>query len=201
MNAYEMAQAFGLAGTPAEIVAQLKATGLTLRKIKLADLLFLMNNRNMLVRLIRPADTGEKWAGTVVNMVLYLNESGSPEQAAAVNQWFSHITNDRNEFFDTTMISFASTFWALALALGGGPGMPSAADFKAAADLGGGWLFADLTPEIYLQQKQDAEDAVAQSAIQARITNATALANERITPAMTAEQQAAAWATAWAEAV
>lgn len=39
------------------------------------------------------------------------------------------------------------------------------------------------------------------AAIRARITNASALANERITASDTPEQQAAKWATAWAEAV
>jgi hypothetical protein len=164
MNAYEKAQELGLTGTDSEIVAQLKATGLTANKIRLADLLFTLNNRGMLVRLIRPADTGEKWAGTVVNMVLYLNDSGSPEQAAAVNQWFSHITNDRNEFFDTTLIPFASTFWALAQALGGGPGMPSPEDFEAVAALGGGWLFSDLTEAQYAAQRQAAIDQAAKKA-------------------------------------
>jgi hypothetical protein len=156
MNAYEKAQSLGLTGTDAEIVAALKVTGLTASKIALADLLFTLNNRGMLVRLIRPVDTGEKWSGTVVNMVLAVNAGGSPQHAAAVNQWFSHITNDRNQFFDTTVPEFSAPFWALAQSMGGLQNMPSAADFAAVAALGGGWLFADLTAEQFAAQRNAA---------------------------------------------
>jgi hypothetical protein len=166
MNAYEKAQSIGLTGTDAEIVASLKATGLTASKIALADLLFTLNNRGMLVRLIRPVDTGEKWSGTVVNMVLAVNADGSPQHAAAVNQWFSHITNDRNQFFDTTVAEFSAPFWALAQSMGGLQNMPSAADFSAVAALGGGWLFADLTAEQFAAQRQAAQSAISQQALQ-----------------------------------
>ena len=157
MSAYEKAVSLGLTGTDAQIVAALKSTGLTASKIPLADLLFLLNNRGMLVRLIRPADTGEKWSGTAVNMVLAINANGTPEQAAAVNQWFSHIANDRNNFFDTTLPNFGGAFWALSQMMTGQPGMPTSADFAAVAALGGGWLFADLTPEQFAAQRQAAE--------------------------------------------
>jgi len=157
MNAYETAQSLQLTGTDAEIVAALRATGLTHARISLDDLLFVMNNRGMLVRLIRPVDTGEKWDGTIVKMVLYLNANGSPEQSAAVNQWFSHVTNDRNNYFDTTMPAFATSFWSLSQALGGTPMMPTVADFAAVAALGGGWRFADLTTEQFTAQRTDAE--------------------------------------------
>lgn len=164
MNAYEKAQQLGLTGTDSEIVAALKAMGLTARPIRLDELLFLLNNRGMLVRLIRPADTGEKWAGTVVNMVLWLNANGTPEQSFAVNQWFSHITNDRNNLFDTTNPLFASSFWSLSQLLAGGETMPSAADFAAVATLGGGWLFADLTVEQFTAQRTAAELQAAKQA-------------------------------------
>jgi hypothetical protein len=164
-NAYQIAQNLGLVGTDQEIVDQLKATGITATRIHLADLLFLLNNRGMLVRLIRPVDTGEKWAGTVVNMVLALNASGTPEQAAAVNQWFSHITNDRNQFFDTTVAAFSAPFWALSQSMAGLPGMPSAEDFAAVAALGGGWLFASLTVQQYLSDKAEHDAQVAANVI------------------------------------
>lgn len=169
MNGYEKAVSLGLTGTDAEIVATLRASGLTAQKIALADLLFLLNNRGMLVRLIRPADTGEKWAGTAVNMVLAINASGTPEQAFAVNQWFSHITNDRNQFFDTTQPEFAAAFWALSQSVAGGPGMPSAADFAAVAALGGGWLFADLTAEQFATQREAAEASALRQSLRSRI--------------------------------
>jgi hypothetical protein len=162
MNAYEKAQSLGLTGTDAEIVAALKATGLTASRIALGDLLFLLNNRGMLVRLIRPADTGEKWSGTVVNMVLAVNASGTPEQAFAVNQWFSHITNDRNQFFDTTVPEFSAPFWALSRSMADLPTMPSALDFEAVANLGGGWLFSTLTLEEYQSQKAASQATISQ---------------------------------------
>lgn len=160
MNAYEKSIELDLTGKPAEIVAALRATGLTERKIKLADLLFLLNNRGMLIRLIRPADTGEKWAGTAVNMVLAINAGGTQEQAFAVNQWFSHITNDRNEYFDTTLPKFAGAFWSLAQSVAGGEGMPSVEDFAAVSALGGGWLYAGLTVEEFAAQKSAAQAAI-----------------------------------------
>ncbi len=165
MNAYQKSIELNLTGTSQEIVNQLKASGLTANPIKLDDLLFLLNNRGMLIRLIRPADTGEKWAGTIVNMVLYLNTNGTPEQTTAVNQWFSHITNDRNKIFDTTQIAFSSAFWALAQSFGGQPNFPSAEDFTAVAELGGGWLFAELSVEQYNADKVAIEITTAQQAL------------------------------------
>lgn len=181
MNAYETAQALGLSGSDAEIVAVLQSTGLTARPIQLGDLLYTLNNRGMLIRLIRPADTGEKWAGSVVNMVLYLNASGTPEQAAAVNQWFSHITNDRNNLFDTTQVAFAAAFWSLAQAFGGQPTFPTAADFAAVADLGGGWRFAGLTAEQFAAEK---DAALADANRQTLLTQWNTILNESINPAL-----------------
>ena len=179
MNAHEKAQQLGLTGTDSEIVAALKAKGLTARPIRLDELLFLLNNRGMLVRLIRPADTGEKWAGTVVNMVLWLNTNGTPDQAFAVNQWFSHITNDRNNLFDTTNPLFASSFWSLSQELAGGQTMPSTEDFAAVAALGGGWLFANLTVEQFAAQRTAAESlALKQAALDLAQNTAAEAARE-----------------------
>lgn len=172
MNAYEKSVELGLTGEPADIVAALRATGVTARKIPLAELLFTLNNRNMLVRLIRPADTGEKWAGTLVNMTLYLNENGTADQAAAVNRFFSHITNDRNSFFDTTDPEFAAPVWMLAQNLAGQPTMPSSEDFAAVAGLGGGWLFADLTVEEFAAQRQAAEAVQLRNEMRSRLNAA-----------------------------
>ena len=179
MTAYEKAQQLGLTGTDSEIVEALKAKGLTARPIRLDELLFLLNNRGMLVRLIRPADTGEKWAGTVVNMVLWINANGTQDQSFAVNQWFSHITNDRNNLFDTTNPAFASSFWSLSQLLAGGETMPSAADFAAVAALGGGWLFDDLNTEEFAAQRAAAESlALKQAALDLVQNNAREAAQE-----------------------
>jgi hypothetical protein len=131
-------------------------------------------------------------------MVLALNASGTPEQAGAVNQWFSHITNDRNQFFDTTVAAFSAPFWALSQSMAGLPGMPSAEDVAAVAAVGGGWRFASLTVEQDAAQKATAEF---REPLEARVTNASALMLERAAADDTPEQLAAKWATAWMEAV
>lgn len=165
MNGYQKAQQLGLTGTPAEIVAQLKACGLTVEKITLGKLLFAMNEREMLTRLVRPADTGEKWSGSVINMILTVNAFGTDDQRVAANKWFSHITNDRNEFFDTTDPLIGGAFLQMAQAFGGQENMPSVADFQAIADLGGGWAYASLTPEQYEAQQAAAEAAAARASL------------------------------------
>jgi len=132
--------------TAAEIADALNAMPVTNYAIDLGELLFLLNNRGMLVRMIRPADTGEKWTGSVVDMITHVN-ANSPAMAGGVNQWFSHITNDRNHTFDTSQAQYGSQLKALATAFGGQPTMPTVDDFDAIADLGGGWKFGDVTPE------------------------------------------------------
>lgn len=161
MNAYKYAQSLGITGTDAEIVAHLQASSVTVKKIDLGDLLFVLNNRDMLVRLIRPADGGEKWIGSLVRMAIYLNDNGTTEQAAAVNRFFSHITNNRNEFFDTTDPQFAAPFYTLSQMMADQPTMPSSADFAAIVDLGGGYRFAGLTAEQFAAQRIEFETAQA----------------------------------------
>ena len=181
VNAYQKAQQLGITGTDVEIMLALRATGLTTNAIRLDDLLFVLNNRGMLIRLIRPADTGEKWAGTVVNMVLYLNQNGTPEQAAAVNQWFSHITNDRNNLFDTTRPEFAGAFWTLSRNFADLPGMPTSQDFEAVAALGGGWLYSTLTVEEIQSQRAAYE---AEQAADAASAAYAAAANAHLNPVL-----------------
>ena len=167
--------------TPAEIVAILQADIRTQKPIDLGQLLFVLNNRGMLVRLIRPADTGEKWSGTVVNMILYVNDQGDPQQAAAVNQWFSHITNDRNQKFDTTDPAFAGLVSLMKSTFGGQPGMPSVADFDAIFELGGGLKFASVTEsEVQKVISQHNAEESRQLAI-ARLNNAVDAVSQAIT--------------------
>jgi len=157
MNAYETAQSLGITGTDAEIVAALQATGLTHTKISIGDLLFLLRNRAMMTRLIRPADTGEKWGGSLINLILYATDSLPAEVSRSIETFFSHITDDRSQFFDTTMLAHSAPFWAMAQGFGGTPTMPTVDDFQAVAALGGGWQFADLTTEQFTAQRTDAE--------------------------------------------
>ena len=132
--------------TPEQITAAVNADARTVKPIELGELLDLLNRRKMLVRLIRPADTGEKWTGTVVNMILHVNDAaaGTP-LADAVNQWFSHITNDRNSVFDTTDATFAGQLALLATQFADQPNMPTAADFESITELGGGRRVSDVT--------------------------------------------------------
>lgn len=160
MNAYEKVQQLGLTGTDSEIVAVLKSTGLTARPIVLAELLFLLNFRGMLTKLVSN-NADEKWTGSVLAMKAAI--AADPVATAHVDQWLSHITNPRNTHWDTTDANYSAPFWAMAQAVAGGPGMPSVADFAAVAALGGGWLFADLTVEQFAAQRTA---AVAKAEIQ-----------------------------------
>jgi hypothetical protein len=154
MNAYEKAQQLGLTGTDSEQVAVLKSTGLTARPIVLADLLFLLNFRGMLTKLVSN-NADEKWTGTVLAMKAVI--AADPTATAHVDRWLSHITNPRNTHWDTTDANYSAPFWAMAQAVAGGQGMPSVDDFAAVAALGGGWLFADLTAEQFAAQRKSAE--------------------------------------------
>jgi hypothetical protein len=153
MNAYETSINLGLTGTDAEQVATLKATGVTARPIILAELLFLLNFRGMLTKLVNN-NSDEKWSGTVLAMKAAI--AADAVATAHVDRWLSHITNPRNTHWDTTDANYAAPFWAMSQAVAGGPGMPSAADFSAVAALGGGWLFADLTAEQFAAQRNAA---------------------------------------------
>jgi hypothetical protein len=153
MNAYETSINLGLTGTDAEQVATLKATGVTARPIILAELLFLLNFRGMLTKLVNN-NSDEKWSGTVLAMKAAI--AADAVATAHVDRWLSHITNPRNTHWDTTDANYAAPFWAMSQAVAGGPGMPSVEDFAAVAALGGGWLFADLTAEQFAAQRNAA---------------------------------------------
>jgi len=178
-NAFAKAQELGLTGTDAEIVATLKATGVTARSIVLSELLFLLNFRGMLTKLVSN-NADEKWTGSVLAMKAAI--AADPVATAHVDRWLSHITNPRNTHWDTTDAAYSAPFWAMAQAVAGGPGMPSSADFAAVAALGGGWLFAGLTVEQFAAQRTahiaDAEAAeAAQQAAAIRSARIASLTN------------------------
>jgi len=157
MNAYQTAQAYGLRGTDAEIVTQLQATGLTAKPIQLDELLFLLNARGMFVRVLRPAETGEKWGGSIVKMMEAIQASGNKEFIAAIDQWFSHITNSRNVKWDTTKLAYSTAAWGM-YATFKDTGIFQVGDFEAVVGLGGGWLFATLTESEYAEQVKAADN-------------------------------------------
>jgi hypothetical protein len=180
-NAYKTAQDLGLTGTDSEIVEQLRATGLTARPILLDELMDALNiPLKMLRRLPRPDSDGSKWSGTLFNMLLWVDQNGTPEQIDGLGSFFSHITNDRNLTFDTTSLVYGAQFWEVAQGFGGmSPLFPSAEDFAAVAALGGGWRFANLTVEQYESQRQDAEDQADREALESEWAD---FLNETVNP-------------------
>lgn len=166
MNAYEKAQQLGLIGTDSEQVAVLKSTGLTARSIILSELLFLLNFRGMLTKLVSN-NADEKWTGSVLAMKAAI--AADPVATAHVDRWLSHITNPRNTHWDTTDSAYSGPFWAMAQAVAGGQGMPSVEDFAAVAALGGGWLFADLTVETFAAQREAAEAVQLRAEMRSRL--------------------------------
>jgi hypothetical protein len=184
MNAYETLINLGLTGTDAEQVATLKATGVTARPIILAELLFLLNFRGMLTKLVNN-NSDEKWSGTVLAMKAAI--AADAVATAHVDRWLSHITNPRNTHWDTTDANYAAPFWALSQAVAGGQGMPSVEDFAAVAALGGGWLFADLTAEQFAAQRNA---AVAEADRQAFQSEWVSWLNETINPLIAAGDMA-----------
>lgn len=133
-------------------LAALQASKVTAKPIDLGDMLGLMNmsTPGMLTRLPRAADGGEKWTGTVINMVLA--EGTSPELQEPLNKFFSHITNDRNKTFNTTDPEFAGLLQLVKSSFADQENMPSTVDFDALIALGGGLKFGDVTA----QQIEDA---------------------------------------------
>jgi hypothetical protein len=164
-NAYAKAQELGLTGTDQEIVDQLKALGLTANRISLTYLMELLNFRSML-RKTDGSGGQERWIGTLQNLKAALVGLNLDAEVSAYEMWFSHVTNPRQSFWDTTVPEFAAGFWALKQNFAGVPNMPSEADFLAVAALGGGWLFADLTAEQFAAQRTAADAAIAQQELE-----------------------------------
>ncbi len=162
MNAYETAVSIGITGDVVTQYNTFKQYGLTKNKIAIGDLLFLLSDRDMMVRLIRPADTGEKWSGSLINLILYINSVGTPEQIVGVNKFFSHITNDRNTWFDTTNPNYSGPLLVMRSLFADQPTMPTSADFDALAGLGGGYVCGTL--EEFTNQRDEAEAVITRSA-------------------------------------
>ena len=119
-----------------------------------------------MTRLIRPTDTGEKWGGSLINLILYATDSLPAEVSRSIETFFSHITDDRSQFFDTTLLAHSAPFWAMSQGFGGSPTMPTVGDFTAVAALGGGWKFADLTTEQFTAQRVAAEMVAAKASLE-----------------------------------
>jgi hypothetical protein len=167
-NAYQTAVSLGLTTaivpesdpprgyTPAEIVLQLQATGVTHQPISLAYLMEMLNLRGML-RKTDGSGGQERWVGTLQNLKAALVAMGLTEQVTAYEMWFSHVTNPRQTHWDTTQSQYAAGFWAMYRNFADLENMPSSADFAAVAALGGGWQFWTLAVDEFAAQRQTAE--------------------------------------------
>lgn len=154
MNSYEKAIQFGLTGDDAAIVSTLKNSGLTHTKIEVSKLLYVLNDRNMLVHLAYRTEDGQDWSGCVIEMIKFVNKFADDDSKKAINKWFSHITTDRNEYFNTTDMKNSVPFWSMRQNFGGKTNMPTVEDFDAIAELGNGWAFKDLDEAQYLLDKE-----------------------------------------------
>jgi hypothetical protein len=163
MNAYEKATELGLTGTSQEIVDQLIATGLTNKAVSRAELIHILNMRGMLTKIVGN-NSDEKWTGSVLVMQDAIIAGGTAEQKDGIRKWLSHITNPTNMLWDTTHVAFSAPFWQMYKTFADLPTMPSTEDFTAIADLGGGWVFADLTVEQYEAEAAAVTTAAAKQA-------------------------------------
>jgi len=127
----------------ATIASQLNDSGVTNKPINRADLVFLLNMRGMLTKLIVNA-SDEKWTGTILNMQSAIVAAGTDAEESAIRTWLSHITNPTNIIWDTTDSTYAKPFLGMVTTFADQPGMPSSADFAAVVELGGGYKYAGV---------------------------------------------------------
>lgn len=130
--------------TNQQIADTLKASGVTLQPINRASLMDLLNKLGVLRKITR-LNQSAKWQGSGLSMQAAIEASGNQAFVNAFDEWFSHITNPTNVSWDTTKATWSAAFWMMAQTFGDSPTMPSTDDFLAIAELGGGWVFADVT--------------------------------------------------------
>jgi hypothetical protein len=152
-NSYKYALDNNIEGTDEQIVEQIKGKGITQKNIFISDLMHLLNMRGMLIHLATPKSNGSKWDGPITSMLAAIEADGNQAFISATKVWFSHITNPRSQMWETTNPEYASAFWALTQAFSSS-GLFNEGDFEAIAELGGGWLFGNLTVEKYLEDKE-----------------------------------------------
>jgi hypothetical protein len=192
MNSYQYAIDNNVTGTDEEIVDQLIARGVTAAPIELVYLMELLNFRGMLRKTDGNAGD-ERWKGTLQNIKAALVAMGMTAEVEGFETWFSHVTNPRQSRWDTSRPEYAAQFWAMRVAFADKPGMPTAEDFGAIASLGGGWLFAGLTIEIYQADKLAHETLEAERIAEEEVAQAVRLNVARRNQAYSALLDAARW--------
>ena len=128
------------------ILSTLQASGVTNKPIDRATLLHTLNMLGMLQKRVSN-NADEKWSGSVLNMQTAIIANGTQAQIDGIRLWLSHVTNPTNTVWDTTKSEYAAPFWEMYQAFKDIPTMPTTEDFKALAELGGGWAYADVTTE------------------------------------------------------
>ena len=191
MNAYQTAQAKGITGTVAEIVAVLRC--LTVSDIQIEAVQSWFREKNLWMRGPEPKRLGTLEA-------VYSNPQTPSQAIAGLDYQWETVFGGTAQALRTT-----DPFWAVEvkklvdLVVSLSPQSSGLVDSFYALD--GGRPYKDLTVEQYAADAAKVDSAATQAAIVARITNASALASERIRPTDTTEQAAAKWAQAWTEAV
>lgn len=171
MNMYERCLQLGITGTAAEQFAALQSLGLTVHPIKLDELLFTLNEWDMLTK-TDGLGGGERWIGSIPSMKAVLaasailpdNPTSEQQQAAAVaaayvkaiDRWFSHVTNPRNVKWDTTIPEYAAPFATMRTQFEHS-GLFKAGAFVAIYELGGGLLATSL--EAFVADQSSYEQA------------------------------------------
>lgn len=158
MNALQKAKALGIDNEElSDIIVKLQA--ITAVPISLTYLMEMLNFRGMLRKTDGSAGQ-ERWVGTLQNLKGVLVAMGMTDKVSAYEMWFSHVTNPRQSYWNTTIPDFAVAFAEMQEAFAGGEGMPSVEDFEAVVALGGGRPYVDLSEDEYEQLKKDFDDEV-----------------------------------------
>ncbi len=189
MNAYETAQRLGILGTDAQIVAVLQS--LSAGNIPAAKVRLWLSDNDLL------SWDGSSWFGR-----LEVGLSALPVELQA------GVRDLKARVLAGDPIRSAETKFGprvLAIITGIAAAMPSIAGLvDSFYELDGGRPWKDLTVEQFVGLRTTAieaeQTAAAQLLVEQRITNAVALARERIAIADTPEQRAAKWVQAWIDA-
>lgn len=169
---YEEIQAWHEAGDDAAtIVSKFNAQGVTEHDIDLAALLYTMNFNGMLTKEVGN-DAAKKWTGTVLTMKEEVAADASA--TTSINQWLSHITNQRNSNWQTTRPEYAAPFYSLYQIFNNPPNdaVFNVGDLDAIYALGGGRRETTVTEvQALLDAKatetaQQAREAIVATALQ-----------------------------------
>ena len=181
----------------AAIATAITQQGRTVKDIDLGDLLYLLNFRGMLTKLVGN-DAARKWDGSVLRMQELV--AADPVASSAIAQWLSHITNTRNTVWRTTDPAFSAPFYQLYLAFRDpAKGIFKDGDLDAIYAVGGGRVSA-TTKEVQALI-DDHNSTRADDSLADRITNASALMRERLQPGQSGEEQITIVTQAWKDAV